>query len=253
MSVDARIYRAGMGWILAGNDLASADIKAGFLTDAELVSESLDNIDGLETVYTFAAAYEFAPIMGAWTFDTTTRELQFETAMSIIASGLGSPVVFQHVVIWEDTDDTPLVLYSWPTEQTMPTTEDTIIPIEVLFGIRLVSGLEPTPLLGIAVPLILKDADDDYRRITGAGVSDGSQNFPTTEVDDREAWLYSPNGTLWKLLVAGDGALTTTSVGTPADDARIFDMVDRPCRIPNGITGATVTLAVSNAGVLSEA
>jgi len=187
----------------------------------------------------------------AWTWDADTRTLALVPTGTISYNvGTGTEDFRYAVLHDQDNAHPPFVLITWPITVTAAATEDPqTFPFDSLMSFRLFSDAQPAPQSNVYTPVVLQDSNGFYWRVTALASTLGT--LATTEADDRDVYLTSPDAATHLLSVSTSGVVTAAVAGsTPTAGARIFDTA-RPCLLPSEDPAVQHILTCSNAGTLT--
>lgn len=242
------VFRDAQELMLAGTyDIAAATLAISLLDttatllDVDTTGLTYDQSSDTHSVNTAAITSQ------AWVWDAATRTNALVPSGSIGWTAGGSET-FRHGYLY-DTANTkpPIALITWPADTTVVAGAH-VLDIGALLRVRLYTDLAPAPLGSVMRPLVLKDTDLVYWRVTAPG---GTLTTATTsEVDDTDAFLTSPDATTWLLVVSVTGVVTAVNTGTLDPGDRLFD-TSLPCLLPTGNPAVLHTLTVDNSGVLT--
>ncbi len=245
------VYRDALDLILGGTyDIAGATLAVSLLDD----TATLLDLDDTGLTYDQSSDTHSVDVVAiasqswVWDGDTRTDALVPGSAVTWTPAADES---FRWAYIYDTANDKPpiaKVTFDGTATVTGDGATTHTLDIAAIVRFRLYSDFDPQPLGGVTRPLILKDTDAVYWRVTApAGVL---TTEVTSETDDTDAFLTSPDTTTWLLVVGTDGSVSASGAGTLDPGDRLFDDT-HPCLLPTGDATVIHTLTVDNTGTLS--
>lgn len=253
MATTPRYYRTGLQRALSGLiDLDGVDLALSLYPstlDAAAINVDSGHTDFTNIVTAALTTINIPVADRSWVYDTPSRTLILKTA-NILTYTPGATQTMRYAVLHVNSGPTKdlIALYDYLTDQTLTAAVAQDFDIRNLLEFRMFSSLTPAPIATDALPVRDASPDGTVWRILSNGIG-ALITVPTSETAPTGlTYLTAPDASKWAFSVDNTGAVAAVS-GVPGVNDTVY--AAGALRVPSTDPAEIYQVDVSNAGVLS--